>query len=198
MNPIGRFIEHFTYLGLFLTLFAAALGVPIPEEVPILAGGVLAQQAVVRWWIALPVCLAGVLAGDVLLYWVGRHWGEAILRWRPVRRVLSEAREERLKAGYRKHGVKIVFIARHVMGIRAAAFLTAGIARVPFGRFLAADAVAALVGVPVAFGVAFLFTDQLEQVLADVHRVERWLALGAIVALAGWLGWLAWRQGRRA
>lgn len=108
-----------------------------------------------------------------------------------MRRVLSEAREDRLKAGYRKHGVKIVFIARHAIGIRSAAFLTAGIARVPFGRFLAADAVAALVGVPVAFGVAFLFIDQLEQVLADVHRVERWLALGAIVVLAVWLGWLA-------
>jgi membrane protein DedA with SNARE-associated domain len=51
---IGRFIEHFTYLGLFLTLFAAALGLPIPEEVPILAGGVLAQQEVVRWWRSRP------------------------------------------------------------------------------------------------------------------------------------------------
>lgn len=195
---VGRFIEHFTYLGLFLTLFAAALGLPVPEEVPVVAGGVLAQQEVVRWWIALPVCLAGVLAGDVALYWIGRHWGDTILGWRPVRRVLSRAREEALKTGYRKHGVKIVFVARHVMGIRAAAFLTAGIARIPFWRFLVVDTAAALVGVPVAFGVAFLFTDQLERILDDVHRIERWLILGALSVLAGWLAWLAWRQSRRA
>jgi membrane protein DedA with SNARE-associated domain len=195
---VGRFIEHFTYLGLFITLFVAALGLPVPEEVPVVAGGVLAQQEVVRWWIALPVCLAGVLAGDVALYWIGRHWGDAILGWRPVRRVLSRAREEALKAGYRKHGVKIVLVARHVMGIRAAAFLTAGIARIPFWRFLAVDTAAALVGVPVTFGAAFLFTDQLGRVLDDVRRIERWLILGALSALAGWLFWLAWRQNRRA
>jgi membrane protein DedA with SNARE-associated domain len=194
---VRHFIEHFTYLGLFLVLFAAGLGLPIPEEVPILAGGVLAQQEVVRWWIALPVCLAGVLAGDTALYWIGRHWGDKILDWRPVRRVLSYAREEALKAGYRKHGVKIVFLARHVMGLRAAAFLTAGIAGVPFWRFLAVDSVAALIGVPIGFGLAFLFTDHLERTLEDVRRVERWLVLYAMVGLAAWLAWLAWRQNRR-
>lgn len=82
-------IEHFTYAGLFLTLLAASLGLPVPEEIPIVAGGVLASQAVVRWWIALPVCLAGVLSGDIVLYWAGRRWGERLLEWRAVGRVLS-------------------------------------------------------------------------------------------------------------
>jgi membrane protein DedA with SNARE-associated domain len=194
---VRHFIEHFTYLGLFLVLFGAGLGLPIPEEVPIVAGGVLAQQGVVRWWIALPVCLAGVVAGDTALYWIGRRWGDKILEWRPVRRVLSYAREEALKAGYRKHGVKIVFLARHLMGLRAAAFLTAGMAEVPFWRFLAVDTVAALIGVPIGFGLAFLFPDPLARVLVDVRRVERWLVLSAMVGLAAWLAWLAWRQNRR-
>ncbi len=194
---VREFIEHFTYLGLFLALFGAALGLPVPEEIPILAGGVLAQQEIVRWWVALPVCLTGVLAGDVLLYWVGRHWGDAILGWRPVRRVLNPAREDALKAAYRKHGLKIVFLARHVVGIRAAAFLTAGIAGVPFGRFLAVDVAAALVGVPLAFSAAFFFTDQLERVVQDVHRVERWLGLAAVAGAAAWLARLAWRRIRQ-
>jgi membrane protein DedA with SNARE-associated domain len=194
---VQTFIENFTYLGIFLVLFAAGLGVPIPEEAPIMAAGVLAHENVIRWWIALPVCLFGVLSGDIVLYWVGHHWGERILDWPMVRRVLSREREERLKAGYRRHGVKIVFTARHLIGLRAAAFLTAGIAHVPFWKFLVVDAVAALVGVPVGFGIAFLFTDQLQRVMADVQRFERWLVLYALVALAAWLGYLAWRQSRR-
>jgi len=107
---VQHVIEHFTYAGLL----------PIPEEGPVLAAGVLAHEQVIRWWIALPVCVT----------------------------------------------------ARHVVGLRAAAFLTAGIAKIPFWRFLVVDAAAALVGVPVSFGVAFLFADQLERVLADVHRIE--------------------------
>ena len=48
-----------------------------------------------------------------------------------------------------------------------------------------------------SFGIAFLFTDQLERVMRDVHRVERWLVLYALAGLAAWLAYLAWRQGRR-
>jgi len=178
-------------------LFGAGLGVPIPEEIPVLAAGALAHEGVVRWWVALPVCLIGILAGDTALYWIGHHWGERILDWRLIRWGLSREREERLKAAYRGHGVKIVFTARHITGLRAAAFLTAGIARVPFGRFLAADVAAALVGVPLSFGLAFLFTDQLERLLADIHRVERWIALGGLLLVAGWLGLIAYRRARR-
>ncbi len=194
---LQSFLEQFTYAGIFLVLFAASLGVPIPEEGPIIAAGVLAHEEVVRWWIALPICFAGVLSGDVVLYWLGHHWGERVLEWRAVRRVLSRAREEQLKHGYRRHGVKIVFAARHVVGLRAAAFLTAGICHVPFAKFLAVDAAAALVGVPAGFGIAFLFTDQLQHLLADVRRIERWFVMYALVALAAWLAYLAYRQNRR-
>jgi membrane protein DedA with SNARE-associated domain len=194
---VDLFIEHLRYLGLFLVLFGAGLGMPVPEEVPIVAAGVLSHAEIFRWWLALPVSLAGVLAGDAVLYWAGHHWGERVLDWRPVRRVLSPAREARLLRAYREHGVRIVFGARHVMGLRAAAFLTAGIARVPFWRFLLVDALAASVGVPASFGLAFFFADRVEQVLADVRRLEHWLALAAVVAVAAWLGVRAWRGRRR-
>jgi membrane protein DedA with SNARE-associated domain len=193
---IEQFLEEFTYLGVFLVLFAAGIGAPIPEEVPVLTSGVLAHEGVVRWWLMLPVCLVGVLAGDVTLYWVGHHWGERVLAWRLVRYVLSPQREEALKNAYHRHGVKIVFTARHVMGLRAAAFLTAGIAQIPFGRFLAADAAAAMVGVPLSFGMAFFFTDQLEQIRQDVHRVERWVIMLALVVLAGWIAVRSYRRSR--
>lgn len=184
-------------MGLFLVLFGAGLGVPIPEEIAVLAAGVLAHEGVVRWWIALPVCLVAILGGDVALYWIGHHWGERILDWRVVRHLLTQAREERYKAAYRRHGVKIVFAARHVAGVRAAAFLTAGIARVPFAQFLAVDTAAALLGVPVSFALAFFFADQLERLLTDVHRVERWLAIAGLIVLAGWLALVVYRRARR-
>jgi membrane protein DedA with SNARE-associated domain len=51
--------------------------------------------------------------------------------------------------------------------------------------------------VPLAFGLAYFFTDQIGAVLADVHRVERWLALAALVGLAGGLVVYAVRWNRR-
>jgi membrane protein DedA with SNARE-associated domain len=194
---VATLIEQLHYVGLFVVLVGGGLGLPVPEEVPIVAAGVLSRARIFNWWIALPVILAGALAGDAALYWVGHHWGEVVLDWRVVRRVLSRAREERLKTAYRRHGVKIVLAARHVMGLRAAAFLTAGIARVPFWRFLAVDTAAAVVGIPLSFGLAYVFADQVDGVLRDVHRIERWLTLLAVAAVAAWLAFAAHRRSRR-
>jgi len=194
MGALAQFLEEFTYAGIFIALFLGGIGVPLPEEVPILTAGVLSHEEVVRWWLALPLCIVGVLSGDVVLYWVGRHWGERVLSWRLVRRVLTRDREESLKESYRRHGVKIVFTARHVMGLRAAAFLTAGISRVPFPRFIAADFAASMIGVPISFALAFFFTDQLERIMADVHRVERWALLVVFVGIGVFIAVRAWRR----
>ena len=193
---INDFIEQFTYLGIFAVLFLGGVGAPIPEELPILAAGALAHEGYMRWWVALPVCLAGVLSGDSVLYWVGYHWGERILDWSLVRRVLTPTREHVLIDAYRRHAAKTIFTARHLMGLRVAAFLSAGIARVPFWKFILVDTGAALLGVPTGFALAYFFTDQVHEIVHDVRRVERWLTLLALVALAAWIAVLAWRKSR--
>jgi membrane protein DedA with SNARE-associated domain len=197
VDALQEFVNNSTYLGIFVVLLLGSLGVPIPEEMPIIAAGVLSYEGIVRWWVALPVCLLGVLSGDMVLYWVGRHWGEQVLNWRLVRLVLSPAREQWLKAAYRRHALKTVVTARHVMGLRAAAFLTAGIARVPFWKFAVADTAAAVLGVPLGFGLAYFFTDQIKAIMADVHRAERWIGLAGLVALAVLLVVGVWRWNRR-
>jgi membrane protein DedA with SNARE-associated domain len=193
---IEHVIEHFTYVGIFLVLFAAGLGVPIPEELPIAGAAALASQGIVKWWIALPVCFVAVVAGDVVLYWVGHHWGERILEWRLVRRILPKSREASLLEGYRRHGVKIVFTARHIMGLRAAAFLTAGIAKIPFWKFLAVDGGAALIGVPIGFGLAHVLAEQVYH-LADAQRWDRWLMLLGLLVFAGGVGYMLHRRMKR-
>jgi membrane protein DedA with SNARE-associated domain len=133
----------------------------------------------------------------MVLYWVGRLWGEQVLNWRLTRLVLSPAREQWLKAAYRRHALKTVVTARHVLGLRAAAFLTAGSSSVPFWKFVVADAGAALFGVPLTFGLAYFFTDQIKAIMADVHRAERWLALAGLMALVMVLVVGVWRWHRR-
>lgn len=184
---IRHFVEHFTYAGLFLALFGGSLGLPIPESAVAVAGGLLAHQAVIRWWIALPVCIAAALSGDIALYWAGRRWGESVRRWRLVRRVLSAEREAKLLDAYRRNAVSFVFLSRHVFGIRTAASLTAGIARMPVWIFLTVDLAAVLVSVPLVFGVAFLFSHHVQRLMADIDHVTRWVVVVALVAVSALL-----------
>jgi len=60
-----------------------------------------------------------------------------------------------------------------------------------------AGAVAAALGVSLVFGLADFFTEEITVIAADVHRVERWLALAGLLALAVVLVISVWRWKRR-
>ena len=195
---VDRLIESFSYGGLLLVLLLGSLGLPIPEEVPIVAAGLLSHQQIMRWWIALPTCIAGVFAGDIILYWAGRHWGERVLEQPLVGRLLTRARLDQIREGYRRRGALIVFLARNVMGLRAAAFVGAGVVGLPFWKFAAADGTAIAYGVPLNFGLAYLFSRHLHAVMAEAHRVEGWIALVAVVGGGVWIYWMLRRRGERA
>jgi len=197
IDTILALVSVHAYLGIFLLLLLGGLGVPVPEELPVIAAGVLSGTGFARWWMALPVCVLGILSGDAVLYGIGRRWGEQVLGWRVVRRLLSAPRAARLEAAYRRHAVKTIVVSRHAMGLRCAAFLTAGIARVPFWKFVGADAAAVLLGVPLSFGLAYAFADQVEAVVADVRRVEHWVTLGGLILLAVASAMLVRRWARR-
>ncbi len=190
-------IEQFTYAGAFVVLLLGGIGVPIPEEMPIIVSAVLARQGASRWWIAVPVCVAGVLSGDVILYCGGWRWGHAVLDWRPVRFLVSRRRARQVEAAYRRHAIKTIITARHVVGLRAVAFLTAGIVRVPFRTFFVADTGAAAFSVSLDFALADFFTDRFVAIMRDVRHAEHWLALLAIIAAAATVMVLAWRGHRR-
>ena len=197
MTIIQELLQRYTYGGILAVLLLGSLGLPVPEEMPIVAAGVLSHQDLARWWLALPVCVLGALSGDVILYGIGHRWGDRVREWWPVRRLLTPGRTRWLEQAYREHAMKTVATARHVAGLRAAAFLTAGMARVPFWKFIVADAAAAAVTIPITFGLAYFFSYQINAILADVHRVERWLALAGLVALAGFLVHYLLRSGPR-
>jgi len=158
----------------------------------------LSHQQAMRWWLALPTCMVGVFAGDLILYWAGRHWGERVLDQPLIGRLLTRARLEQIQAGYRRRGVLIVFLARNVMGLRAAAFVGAGVVGLPVWKFAAADATAIGYGVPLNFGLAYLFSRHLHAVLAEVHRIEGWIALLVVVGGGAWIYITLYRRGDRA
>jgi membrane protein DedA with SNARE-associated domain len=195
---VERLIALSPYLGVFLALLLAGLGLPIPEEIPVVTAGVLAHRGVVHWWLALPLCIVGVVLGDISLYWIGHHWGSRALDLPLVRRILDPVRREKMEAAYRRRGALIVFGARHVAGIRGPAFLTAGIVRLPFWKFLLADGVAIAFGIPLNFTLAYLFSEHVHALLAGVHRVERWVAVLVLLVVAVWLAIVLRRRGLKA
>jgi len=203
------------YFGAFLSLVAAGLGFPIPEELPIVVSGAMVghasedpaltdavAQIVVAfdgtpgaafppvgplvstqvdippltppvrliWWIMLPLLILGVVISDGLLYGMGRFWGPRLLNAPWMKRLIPSERQRRIEDNFHRYGVLVLLFARFLPTIRSPIFITAGIMRLPFERFLLADGLYAIPGVSLLFFLAFWFGDTFRNLVFSFER----------------------------
>ena len=108
------------YLGIALLLVLGGLGLPVPEEAPIILAAVLSQGGKMWWPLALASCFAGVLLGDFVVYFLGFVYGEKVMSLPLTRKFLSRAREAQIKGYFHRHGFKILILGRFAVGFRTA------------------------------------------------------------------------------
>ena len=68
-------LDHISYLGIIVVLILTGSGLPIPEEVPIIAAGIASAVGTLNPWGAFISCLVGALFGDSVIYAIGYHFG---------------------------------------------------------------------------------------------------------------------------
>jgi membrane protein DedA with SNARE-associated domain len=187
---VSAYIQHFTYLGLLVVLVLCGMGLPIPEDVALLAGGFLVHRGVIQYPITLLVALAGVVAGDNLLFFLGRRFGTGLVKYLGIGRPRSQRQIEWLKSFMERHGHRAILYARFVAGLRALVYLTAGSFGVNPLRFFLYDLAGAVISVPIVVTLGYLFGGQIEVVLGYIGGVEKLVWL--VVALS--LGVIAMRM----
>lgn len=201
-SHVGRLIERFTYAAIIGVLLLCGMGLPLPEEVPILTSAVLSQSGHLRPWWALSACMFGVMAGDSLMYYLGRRWGGHLLEHRLSRKLLTAERQQQIEEYFARYGARMIFAGRFLPGIRSPLFLSAGTLRVPFWVFFLMDGAAALLSIPLSFWLAYFFTDKLQEFLNLRDKVHYWgiglVALGLLLWLVLHRWWDRRQKRRRA
>ncbi len=202
MDALIDFLLNFygpmPYLIVFGILLACGLGLPIPEDITLVVGGVLAYYGLCNVWVMIAVCLAGVMVGDSIVYGLGRKYGRELTRKWFFRRILSEERLELVQSKFQKYGNKLIFAARFMPGLRAPIFFSAGVLHLPFRVFFSFDGFAAILSVPAIIGSVYHFGDEIEKVIQIIRKLEYGILLviigGIILMIGKWL--LAQRKPR--
>ncbi len=184
VSLVAGYIEHFTYLGLFVVLVLCGLGLPLPEDVALLAGGYLAHRGIVRYPITLAVALVGVVAGDNSLFFLGRRFGTSLVRYFGIARPDTQLHIERIRDFMNRHGHRAILYARFLAGLRALVYLSAGSFGVPSSRFLLYDLAGAMISVPIVVSLGYLFGGELETAVRFIGGFERFLWIVLLLSLA--------------
>lgn len=82
---------------------------PIPEDITLVSGGVISGLGYTNPHIMLIVSMFGVLLGDSTMYWLGRIYGVKILRFRPIRKILTLKRLQMVRSQFDKYDNRVLF-----------------------------------------------------------------------------------------
>lgn len=115
---------------------SAFVGFIIPGEIGVLLGGVLANQHKVSLTAVLVLGISGAIIGDSVGYEIGKRYGERLLRKVPDR-LLDDDKLQRAQESVRRLGGKAVFVGRFTTAARVLVPGLAGMAGIPYLRFLA-------------------------------------------------------------
>jgi membrane protein DedA with SNARE-associated domain len=176
---VASFGESFAFLSLLF-----------PGTSLLVAAGALLATGSLSYFSALAGAIIGAVLGDAVSYWVGRRFGCAITRVWPFTR-----NPDLLPSGIRffeKYGGLSVFIGRFFGPIRAVVPLTAGIMRMPAGRFWIANVGSALVWAPMLLLAGDIVGQIGERLVGSANLVV--LVLGGFVLFG--IGGVVWAMVR--
>ncbi len=209
VDMLGGHGLHVGYAFVFSILLLCGFGLPMPEDVVLATGGVLAwlasdvEEVTVGAMIRnrglvtmVVVGLAGILAGDSIIFLAGRKFGHRVADIAPLRRIVTPAKLEAVEKKIRKRGNLVVMLARFLPGLRAPTFFTVGHARMPFWEFLLFDGAAALVSAPLWVCLGFWLGSDLQALAHEASRFSHYILLGVGVVL--FAIWVRWLQARRS
>jgi membrane protein DedA with SNARE-associated domain len=172
------------YVVVFGVLVACGLGFPMPEDIILFTMGYFAYNGLADLNYGILVCLAGVLIGDSVIYFLGYHVGSKLTQRQPFSRLLTAERMGRAQSMFHRWGNRVILAARFMPGLRAPTYFSAGTLKLPYRVFIGYDFLASMVSVPALVYVMYRFGGQVDKVIKWAHQVQGGIAL-LITAVVG-------------
>jgi membrane protein DedA with SNARE-associated domain len=201
-----------------LTSLAIVLGTFVSEDATCIAAGLLIQRGQIGLTSGILSCLAGIYAGDLGLWALGRAFGSAALRWPWAARRLSHRSAQEARHWLDRHAAGAIVGSRFLPGTRMVLYVMAGMLGLSGAAFALWSLIAAVLWTPtlvlfsaslgdafvvrvspiigstwwsrIAAAFAALFLLQIGRKVADPRARRRVLA--RLARLSRWEFWPTW------
>ena len=185
------------YGSVSLMMFLSSFGFPLPEEVPLVASGLVAHVAhnldkypvppgagpnVVNMWVLAAVCFFAVVISDSLVFFIGRYIGRHFRGNPRFERWHRSAAFRKAEEWTAKYGSWASGIFRFTPGLRFPGHMACGLLGVPFSKFIAIDGMAALLSVPTQVILVGIYGD----VILENFKTVKIVLLGLLLAVLVW------------
>jgi membrane protein DedA with SNARE-associated domain len=160
--------------------------------------GALARLGYFDILILYGIVVATALLGDVGWYWIGYHWGESFARKFGRYFSITPKHVHGVKKIFSRYHTSILIVSKITNGVGLAwvTLFTAGMTRIPFGRYMALNLIGELVWSAMMLSVGYFFS----HLYLTVHDVlgKAFIVAGAALLVALALGFWVYVRRRIA
>jgi len=184
-----QFLVEHGYVVLFVSVLAQQLGVPLPSTPFIVAAGALAHSGQLSFAVALlDGCCAAIMA-DIVWFEIGRLRGARVLQFLCRISLEPDYCVRRTENTFARYGAKTLIVGKLIPGISTIATPMAGVYGLARSRFLIFDGLGILLWIGTFELLGYVFSDQLEDVIAYASRFGGLLFVLLVCGLAAYVGW---------
>ncbi len=179
MNEILQFSLSHGGAVLFVIVLLEQVGLPIPAAPSLLAAGALCAAGEANAATIMGATILACLIADVTWFYVGRRGGKRVIHFLCRLALLHNSSIGQTERSFLRHGMPVVVLAKFVPGLSVVVPPLAGVFGVGAGRFLLFDLLGAVLYGGLYLLLGAVFSDQVQAVLAVLHR----LGLGSLLLL---------------
>jgi membrane protein DedA with SNARE-associated domain len=139
INIITSLVSTYGYLGIFIAAFAETIFPPIPSELIFPLAGFVGFKSNFTYFETFLMASSGAVGatfGAIVIYIVSFKIGRIAIVKLGKYVFVSEKKIESAERWFEKYGIYAVFLGRMAPGVRELISVPAGIARMPFAKFV--------------------------------------------------------------
>ncbi|OGD92304.1 hypothetical protein A2470_02475 [Candidatus Curtissbacteria bacterium RIFOXYC2_FULL_41_11] len=159
-----EFIQEYSYLGLFLILFAEEGGIPLPIPGDIFIATIAALPST-NYLALVATIVAATLCGSTILFTLARFFGHKLILKFGKYIKLTPDKIRKIEGWFEKHGGKTIVIGRLIPGLRIVTPAVAGLFEVPYKTFWLYTTIAAFIWANLYYVIGKFFGNILGKVL---------------------------------
>lgn len=186
-------IQDYGYPALFFALWLGIVGMPIPDEIVVMTGGMVSSFDLLHPVPAFIVTYLGVISGLSLGYVLGRKVGSPILdRLRRKKKVEKYiARSNQLLEKYGSYALVFSYflpVVRHVVPYLV------GIGNMPFRRYALFSYTTGLAWTLLLFMAGHYFGNNMDAIASSVTQYGWYVLIALLLLLVGGWSTSKWRK----
>lgn len=164
--------------------YAVFFGTFIEGETILVLGGIAAHRGYLdlRW--VMVVAFAGSWLGDQLYFFLGRHYGHAILARFPV----LQPKAQQMQRLVERYHTPLILAVRFLYGLRTVGPMVIGMSAVPALQFIVLNVLGALIWAVSVAAAGYVFSNTLEALMPQIRHYEEYLFISVLAV--GVLVWL--------